>query len=163
MRKIIIGASKSCKLGSKLIQWWIEAPYSHVYARWYLSDQDREIVYQASHGMVHFKEFNNFTKENQIVKEFVIDVTCEQFQVFSQRCIDLAGQPYSVIELIQILVSDVTNGRIHTDDQPGYICSELMTELLESLGYKTIKPKYLVSPKDIVEFLESIGAKAVLP
>lgn len=163
MRKIIIGASKNCKIGSRLIQWWIGAPYSHVYARWYLSDQDREIVYQASHGMVHFKEFNNFKKENEIVKEFVIDVTCEQFKAFSQRCVDLAGQPYSIAELIQILASDITNGKIHAEDQHGYICSELMTELLESLGYKTTKPKYLVSPKDIVIFLESIGAKVVPP
>lgn len=154
MRKIIIGASKSNKIGSKLIQWWINADYSHVYTRWYLSDQSREIVYQASHGMVHFIPFIKFTHKNVIVKEFEITLTCEQFKKFSAKCIDLAGECYSKLELLQILLCDITNGKIHTQDQKGYICSELMAELLEDLGYKFNKPKYLITPKDIVEKLE---------
>jgi hypothetical protein len=155
MRKIIIGASKNNLIGSKAIQWWLDAPYSHVYARWYLSDQERDILYQASHGMVHFIEFNNFKKENEVVKEIEIELTCEQFKKFSQKCIDLAGQKYSKLELLQIFMCDITNGKIHTKDQKGYICSELMGELLEDLGYKLPKPKYLLTPKDIIQTLEA--------
>lgn len=152
--EVIIGASKNNLVGSAAIQWWIDAPYSHVYARWYLNDQDRDIVYQASHGMVHFIEFSNFKKNNEVVKEIKLQLTCEQFKKFSQKCIDLAGQPYSKLELLQILVCDITNGKVHTEDQKGYICSELMCELLEDLGYKFDKPKYLVNPKDIMKKLE---------
>lgn len=154
MRKIIIGASKNCKIGSKLIRWWIDADYSHVYTKWYLSDQDREIVYHASHGMVHFKEYENFKNDNEIVVEIEIELTCEQFKKFSSKCIDIAGQDYSSLELLQILLCDITDGRIHTQDQKGYICSELMAELLEDLGYKFSKPKYLLTPKDIIEKLK---------
>jgi hypothetical protein len=154
MRKIVIGASRSPKIGSKLIQWWIGAPYSHVYSKWYLSDQDREIVYHAAHGMVHFKSSENFKKENEIVKEFTIELTCDQFANFSSTCIDLAGEPYSKLELLQILMSDISNGNIRFKDQPGYICSELMADLLEDLGYKFNKPKFLINPRDIVECLE---------
>jgi hypothetical protein len=152
--KIIIGASRNSKIGSKLIQWWIGAPYSHVYARWHLNDQERDIVYQASHGMVHFKAFENFKKENEIVKEFELELTCDQFKKFSQHCIDLAGQPYAIIELLQIALCDFTNGKIQFADQYGYICSELMCELLEDLGHKFNKPKYLITPKDIIDNLE---------
>lgn len=154
MYEVIIGASKNSLIGSTAIQWWIRAPYSHVYARWHLSDQERDIVYQASHGMVHFIEFSNFKNNNDVVKEIRITLTCEQFKKFSQKCIDLAGQPYSKLELLQILVCDMTNGKIHVEDQKGYICSELMCELLEDLGYKFDKPKYLVNPRDIIEKLE---------
>ena len=154
MRKIIIGASRNRKIGSKLIQLWLDTDYSHVYARWYLSDQDREIVYQASHGMVHFKPFSKFNDENEIIEEFEIELTCEQFAKFSAKCIDLAGEQYSKLELLQIVLSDISNGKIHFEDQKGYICSELMCELLEDLGYKFNKPKYLITPKDIVHKLK---------
>ena len=154
MRKIIIGASKSSKIGSEAIQWWIDAPYSHVYAKWYLSDQDRDIIYHASHGMVHFIEVSNFKEDNIIVEEIEIELTCEQFVKFSQKCIDLAGQKYSKLELLQILLGDISKGKIHFADQKGYICSELMGELLLDLGYTFKKPLYLITPKDIIETLK---------
>jgi hypothetical protein len=151
--KIIIGASRNCKIGSKLLQWWMGTSYSHVYARWFLDAQEREVVYQASHGMVHFKEFRNFQKENTIVQEFELLISDKQFKRFSQKCIDLAGQPYSKLELAQIFFYDVTGSSKECVDRHGYICSELMCELLEDLGYRFNKPKYLVTPKDIVETL----------
>jgi hypothetical protein len=89
-----------------------------------------------------------------IVEEFQIELTCEQFAKFSAKCIDLAGEEYSKLQLLHIFLVDITNGKFKTQDQPGYICSELMCELLEDLGYKFEKPKYLVNPKDIIECLK---------
>ena len=71
--KIIIGCSRNNKIGSELIQWWLNTNYSHVYAKWHLNDQNRDIVYQASHGMVHFRASNHFNKDNTVVKEFEIE------------------------------------------------------------------------------------------
>lgn len=154
--KIIIGCSKNFKIGSKLIRCWLNTKYSHVYVRWYLSNQEREIVYQASHGMVHFQNFENFKTDNKIVKEFELDLTDEQFKKFSQKCIDLSGQPYSTLELIQIVLCDLTNGKLHAKDQNGYICSELMAELLEDFfDFKFNKPRYLLTPKDIINALSN--------
>jgi hypothetical protein len=157
MKKIIIGASKNDLIGSKAIQWWLNTDYSHVYVRWYLSSQEREIVYQASHGMVHFTSLEHFTRDNIIVKEYVIDLTDEQFKAFSQKCIDLAGEKYSKLELLQIFICDISKEKIIFQDQPGYICSELMCELLEDIGIKFIKPKFLMRPDDIMKALEIYG------
>jgi hypothetical protein len=154
MRKIIIGCSRNSLIGSKIIQWWIGANYSHVYTKWYLSDQNREIVYHAAHGLVHFRAAKHFNNDNIVVEEFEIELTCEQFSKFSTKCIDLAGEEYSKLQLLHIFLVGVTNGKFKTKDQPGYICSELMCELLEDLGYKFQKPKYLVDPKDIIECLK---------
>lgn len=154
--KIIIGFSRNSdhKIGSELIQWWIGQDYSHVYARWHLDAQERDIVFHASHGTVHQIELNNFTRENTVVKEFILDLPDCLFKKFSQRCIDLCGVKYSRIELLQIFISDITNGKVKFEDQRGYICSELMAELLEDFfGARFEKPRFLLRPDDIMFYL----------
>ena len=153
--KIIIGASKNNNLGSKLIQWWENSKYSHVYIRWHLHTQDREIIYQASHGMVHFLEFSNFKKHNKIVTEISLEITTEQFVKLTQKCIDYAGKPYSKLELLQIWLSDVSDSKVKVKDRKGFICSELLGALLVELNITFQKPLYLLTPKDIMEALEA--------
>lgn len=152
--KLIIGASRNEKIGSKAIQWWIDAKYSHSYVRWTLSTQERDIIYQASHGMVHFQSLENFQTQNKIVEEIEIELTFEQFKKFSSKCVDLAGVEYSKLQLLQIFICDISNGRFTFEDQPGYICSELICDLLADLGIKFNKPKYLMNPKDIMMCLK---------
>lgn len=135
----------------------MKTPYSHVYARWLLKSQEREIVYHASHGMVHYCSLERFLSNNIIVKEFALEITDEQFTKFSRKCIDLAGEKYSQLELLQIWLSDVSGDKLHFKDQKGYICSELMCELLEDLGIKFCKPKHLIKPIDIITALELYG------
>lgn len=151
--KIIIGASKNNKIGSKAIQWWIKANYSHCYVRWALSSQVKDIVYQAANGMVHFISLENFKLKNEIIEEIEMELTQEQFKKFSSKCIDLAGILYSTIELLQILICDLSGGKIKFGDQPGYICSELICDLLSDLGIPFCKPKYMMNPKDIMHCL----------
>ena len=155
--KLIVGASRSEKIGSKAIQMVMGVDYSHVYARWWLKSQEREIVYQASHGMVHYTSLEHFTRDNIIVREFVLDLTDEQFKKFSRKCIDLAGEKYSILTLFHIWLNDASGGKLQFGDQTGYICSELMCELLMDLGVEFDKPKWMVKPSDIVLALEKYG------
>ena len=149
--KVIIGASKNNLMGSRLIRWWIGAGFSHSYARWTLSTQERDIIYQASHGLVHFQALENFQNQNEIVEEIELELTQEQFKKFSKKCIDLAGVKYSKLQLLQIFITDVTKNKMLFPDQPGYICSELMYDLLIDLGITFDKPKQLLNPKDIMD------------
>lgn len=156
--KIIIGCSRNNKIGSKLLQWWMGCNYSHVYARWYLTSQDRNIVYQSSHGMVHFQEFTNFSNENIIIQEYELNLNDSQFISFSQKCIDLCGEKYSILELIQIFLMDISDNKLDFKDQPGYICSELIAELLEDFfQVKFDKPKQFIKPIDIIGYLRTNG------
>lgn len=156
--KIIIGSSRNELIGSRLLQWWMGTNYSHVYARWHLNSQDLDIVYQASHGLVHYCELNKFTKDNVVVNEFVLEIPQDQFKKFSRKCILLSGDKYSKKQLVQIFLRDISGGRLQFKDQPGYICSELMAELLEDFFQATFdKPHHMVTPKDIVEFLVKHG------
>ena len=159
--RLIIGVSKTNQIGSKAIQWWMKTNYSHVYARWELKTQQRDIIYHASHGMVHYQSCANFLKVNIPVKEFILEITDEQFKKFSRKCIDLAGEKYSTLQLLQIFISDISGGKLIFKDQSGYICSELMCELLEDIGIKFTKPKYLVRPDDIIKALEIYGNQGI--
>lgn len=159
MIKITVGASRNNKIGSKLIRWWLDTDYSHVYFKWHLTTQNTEIVYQASHGLVHFISYENFIKKNSVIREFEIELTEKQFKDFSKKCINLAGQKYATLELLQIVLVDMTNGKFVTQDQSGYICSELVGEFLNYIGFTFNKPKFLLTPKDIIETLENIYGK----
>jgi hypothetical protein len=156
---IIVGASSNNQIGSRLIRWWMGTEYSHVYARWHLNTQDRDILYEASHGAVHFRKYQNFLKENKVVVEFSIPVTDEQFLRFSQKCIDLAQEPYSKLELLQIFISDLLKSKKETKDRHGYICSELLSILLLDLGFQFNKPTYLIRPDDIINVLTTRAIK----
>lgn len=153
--RVIIGFSRNDKkIGSKLIAWWMGSEFSHCYVRWYLKSQEQFIVYHAAQGMVHFKSFENFKRENTVVDEISLELTDEQFRNFSSKCIDLAGVKYSYIELIQIFLSNISNDYFHFEDQPGYICSELIGDLLLDLDISLPKPKHLLTPVDIRRCLQ---------
>ena len=156
-RIIRVGFSrpKKCKIGSFLIRKWMGQNYSHVFIRFELGScgQNCDVVFHAAHGMVHFKSYKNFTDENIVIKEYLIAVTDEELAAISGHCIDLAGDSYGYLELAKIALSDISYSlfkrQISFKNSRGYICSELVGEILLSLGIQFNKPVNLLSPKDI--------------
>lgn len=159
MSKIFIGFSypKKFKIGAYAIAKWSNVNYSHVYIR-FESESMPGTVYHAAHGMVHFRSTDNFLKENNIVKEFCIEVTEQQRLDILKQSIQLAGEKYGYLELVKIFSTDVAAGigiKLCTENSKGYICSELVGKIMvEKLGYTFDKPLFLLKPVDIVETLE---------
>lgn len=162
MKHITIGFSepRDTKIGSSLIKWWINKPYSHTFLMWYSDDLDRVLIYHAAHGTVHFVGLDRFLEENQIIKHYDLTIPDDIFNKLVVRAIDLAAIKYSYLELIQILFYDM-NIRLFdkevplTRDQLGYICSELLGEFcVQYLGMQFAKPTYLLRPDDIEDALE---------
>lgn len=159
MQKIKIGFSRprKSKIMSQLIKFWSNSKYSHVFSQ-FATQVNIECVYHAGNGMVHFKNLENFLKVNEIVKEYVIELTEEQHNKYLSLCINLAGEKYGYSELFKILVYDI----FHTlglskksHNGKGYICSELVGRLcVDILGMSFKKPTYLLTPKDIDIALE---------
>lgn len=158
--EIIVAFTKPnpCKIGSKFISFFINRPYSHVLVYWYSKSLDRHLVYHAAKGKVHFIELNNFLKENVIVKEHRITITQDQHTSLVKKCIDLAGQKYSLSDLIVNGLYEISQKlrlKIKFKNHKGYICSELLAELLQDIYDKPfLKNCNLVNPADIDEFLE---------
>lgn len=172
MSKVYIGFSypKEFKIGAKAISWWIERPYSHVYLR-FESSKIPSSVYHAAHGMVHFRSLNNFLIENDIVKEYEIELSDEDRLKTLIKCMDLSGDKYGFKELGKIFISDLTfaicKKELIWENSKGYICSELVGELCACvLKIKFEKPMFLLKPSDIDDKLHGkypVSATAQLP
>ena len=160
MEKIYIGFSypKKFKIGAVGIAMWMNRPYSHVYIR-FESSKLPSNVYHAANGMVHFREFENFKKENNIIKEYIIPLTSEARTKFLTKAVYMAGEKYSFIELAQIMGSDIAynvlNKELKFKDAKGYICSELAGSLCSTeLGIEFNRPLNLLKPSHVDMALE---------
>lgn len=163
MRKITIAFTvpKKKMIGSELIKLWTSSDYSHV-AVLFKADSllGEELVYHAAYGMVHFVAGVNFRQVNQVVSSYEITLTEQQYRYIMLKCIRMAGQPYGYLELVKIVLSDVTRElgiNIRLNNGRGYICSELLGILLLTLGITFKKPLHLLSPKDIEKGLLANG------
>ena len=159
MNKIHIGFSrpKKFKIGSAAISWWTGCPYSHTYLRFEYADS-RDAVFHAAHGSVHFLSVRNFQRDNKSVKEYEIEISDELHNQLFNVCMDLAGEKYSVMELVNIFISDVTwmvfKKEVKVYNNRGYICSELMGKLCQDqLKLSFNKPLFLLKPSDIDDAL----------
>ena len=154
MRKVtvVLTYPRKCLIGAKAISWWIGKPYSHAAAVITSDGLGLDLVYHAAQGMVHFMSGDNFKTINNTIVSIELTLTDEQYKKLLVRCISLAGQPYGYLELAKILINDITHRlgfSFKFKDSRGYICSELLADLLQELGFVFNKPLYLVTPDDI--------------
>lgn len=156
MAKIYIGFSypKEFKIGAYAIKSWMGTEYSHVYLRFESSTPKvPSNVYHAAHGMVHFREFERFKETNIVIKEYCIEVSDQDRLDTLIDCMFLSGEVYGYSELVKILVTDIAHSlgcKIQTYNGKGYICSELVGDLLVSrLKLQFDKPMHLLKPLDI--------------
>lgn len=161
-RRIVIGFSspKHFKIGAEAIKYWCSKPYSHVLVSWYSEHIDRTLVYHAAHGSVHFNSAQTFCEENEIVKSYELYITDEQYIKLVAKCIDLAGIEYSRIELLKIFIKDIGDKFGYNvkgfQNSKGYICSELLGELLIDLGASFDRPPFLLRPDHIEKALHTM-------
>lgn len=155
MAKVYIGFSRPTKfkIGAKAISWWMGTEYSHVFIVFDYQDS-KSAVFHAAHGSVHFKSLHNFVSENTILKKYCTEVDQQTHDRLFDRCMELAGEDYSVLELVKIFTADLCYETLHKDidlgNSSGYICSELVGKLLiEEFNQVFNKPTYLLKPKDI--------------
>lgn len=167
MRTIYVGFSspKSWKIGSASIKAWIKKPYSHVFVAWKSDYFSRVLVYHAAHGNVHFLSLDRLLQENVIVRLFKLEVSEEQYAKLVTKCIDLAGEQYGYSELLKIIVKDLCDSvgiqcKIIKNDR-GYICSELLAELLLDLGAAFERPTFIIRPDHIEEALKEMKAQEI--
>jgi hypothetical protein len=156
---VIIGFSypKKFKVGAYLISWWLSKPYSHTYIR-FESSRLPSNVYHAANGMVHFRSYDNFLKNNIIIDEYKIPCDEKTRLAVLNECIQLSGEKYGHCELLKILISDFLHFFIKKDisfkNSKGYICSELVGRILvNQFKFTFNKTLFLLKPNDIEDTL----------
>jgi hypothetical protein len=164
MAKLKIGLSRPKKfmLGSWAISVWMRKPYSHTYVRFNMNRAD--CIFEASHGSVHFSDYQKFTFGNLVNKEYEIEVSDAVMTSIKAKCLYLQGEKYSVFQIAQIMFWDTCNTfgiKAGTEDRKGYICSELVGRIcVEDLKIEFDKPTWLLTPSDIENKLDTLYSVA---
>jgi len=158
MKLVTVGFSHSTKAFAPFswgLKAWDQVPYSHVYFKFHSDKYDVDLIYQASSTMLNYMSEDIFLGFNAVVKEIQIEVTDEQYYKLMKKCMECAGLKYGTLQIVGILISDVTKiDRNIFSDPEKYHCSEWVAEQLEQLGYNFNKPLDLVKPIDIYKVLD---------
>jgi len=146
--KIKVGFSRPQKFN--IVSWLIRlyqgmSEFSHTYLQFNMDKIDRDVVYEASHGDVHFEELTNWSKRNKIVDEFTLEITDEHKLDLMRFCIDNSNKPYGFLTLIGILLK----AKIGKDDNQSFICSELVSKALKLDGANDF-----LTPQEVHDILE---------
>lgn len=158
MKKIIVGFSRSTKHFSpfsKGIQLWDNCDYSHVYFQFESSKYNVSMIYQASSTMLNYMSKDVFLQHNEVIYEFTLEITDEQYFQIMQNCMKSAGLAYGIKQIFGIIIADIfkLNKNIFSDPEK-YVCSEWVAEQIELLDYKFNKSLDLIKPIDVFKVLK---------
>ena len=124
-----IGFSKSIKdfrPMSRAIIWWDMIRYnsnlgiSHCYGKFVKSSWQRDLIYQASGHSTNFMGGVAWSKLNQTIEEYALNISDEAITKIGQTCIDREGKKYGVMQNLGIAISGMvwiaTLGKITIDN-----------------------------------------------
>ena len=158
MKHITIGFSKSRKkfaVGSWLIRWYMETPYSHVYVKFHSDSLNRDLVYEAVGSGVRFIGEKKWQSHAEEVASFSIQVPDDKYADLVKYCIDNAGDEYGFLQNIGIVIAGVFNEKFNRFND-GMNCSENTYNIANLLGIVINKDKNLITPKDLYQKLSTL-------
>lgn len=167
METITIGFSKPKNnpfpIASWLIRLFNQTKYSHVYMKINAKSLNRTLIYEATgHGGVNFVNYETWSNRTETVKEFTLNINPEQIQKLTIFCVDNAGKPYSMFQLLNIFINYTRKAVklspiVLEKNNQGMICSEAIARLLnEVFDIPQEKPWNLYEPRDIEKILENL-------
>lgn len=167
MTQIIIGFSKPKKL--KVFAWAImkgyRTPYSHVYIKFWSEKFQRNLIYQASHTMVNFMGNSIWNEENQVVREFNLDITEDNRTKMIQFAMDSVGKAYGIknacglawVRICEIFGKKVKNP--FSDGGKTYVCCELVAHVIKEYASVDLHDDLDdINPKEIYEILSQLSS-----
>lgn len=161
MRSITVGFSASTKKiqpFAKLIKWWDDTEYSHVYFKFHSVTYDVQMIYQASSTMLNYMSEDVFLLHNKVIEEINIDVSDEEYLELMKDCMESAGKEYGLMLVLGIFIADILNLTGNPfPDKNKFVCSGWIARRLEKLGYKFNKKINIVKPIDINKVLKNEG------
>lgn len=157
MKTITIGFSKP-KTKFVPLSWIIRAfmgtKYSHIFLEIPLENLNRKLIFQASGTKVNFISRSSFEKDHLVVTEFSIDISDDQFKKLMQNAVDLVGEPYSMLQLVNTAIYRLFKINLFDNKIKGWDCSKLVAAMLSTkLGITIETDLDVVTPKDIFKVL----------
>ena len=163
MSTLTIGFSKpksKFAIFGRAIMLYESTPYSHCYIK-FTTTTNITLISQASKGMLNFMSVPAFELQNEVVKEFHVEVTDEQLKQIKIKSMEKAGLPYSALQILGILVADLFNmdKNPFDTDEDTFVCSEYLGQILLLLDYKIPRDLSLLTPRDIYIAMERKNEK----
>ena len=160
MKTIYIGFSRPKNVTLPVFSWAIRAvyrtPYSHSYLRFTSQSLNRCLIYEAVGKGLRFIGLNLWNTHAECLKEFKLEVTDDQYTALLQYCVDNAGLEYGMVQSFGIFIGELARSvgidvrKNLLDESANHkICSEVVAEVLISLGVNFSKDLNLITPKDI--------------
>jgi len=156
LRYLQIGFSKPKGILFPWFSWAIrlvdKSPFSHCYIR-LQTKYESDLIYQASGVQVNFTGFKFFNKHVEIYKEFLFTISEESYFNLMKFCIENAGAPYSIRDILAIFIYKMTGHKIKSKKENGFVCSELVGTILKDFIDQRLKDQDVdfFTPKDIFE------------
>ena len=171
MNKLYIGLStyKGWAIGSELIKWGENTPYSHAYIR-RKSINVGEYVYHATANGVNFMGIDIFKEKNDIIEEYEFEITKEQTNELIKFFIKNAGRKYGfkhMYILFKYYLAKKIGMNIRLEEKidksDDWVCSVLVSIILDTILLKeSIPDNYvLMTPKHLNPFLEKCGIRVI--
>lgn len=164
MQKITIGFSKPKKPNP--VSWLImrvnRTPFSHTYVKINSSSLDRDLIYQARGTQVNFIGLKRFDSSAIVVKEFDLEVTQEQKTLILQFCVDNAGVPYGVMQLVgmlYVMFMRTFKRKVRNPWTSGMVCVEVIVLLIKLLNIPIDADPDTADLNDVNSAIESFVAK----
>lgn len=161
MKTIIIGFSKGSSkwlIGSILIMWFTNKPFSHTYFKFKEDMYDDWTISQSTgHGVGYMCE-TRFNEFNTTVESFPLQISDDLYSKILKDCHANAGIDYGYLQNLGIFISTCLDKiGIHLKRNPlpiGTNCSEWLYHILVNVyGNWTDKDPALITPNDIRLYL----------
>jgi hypothetical protein len=171
MNEIIIGFSRP-KAWLEPFSWLIRlitwSSFSHAYIRFYDTEYNRWLIFQASGAKVNFIGMTMFDGLENIYEEFNVPISDLTKKVVVQSAIDICGSPYGVGQIIGfgwVLLARLFGKKVKNPfaSNSSFVCSELVAEILIEIDKEdsgTLDPSTM-SPQDLYNFMIEKGYQPV--
>lgn len=163
MKTITIGFSRAKSdwlIGSKIIQLVEKRPYSHCIIIYKDPILNKDMVFQASHGMVNHISYFNFSDINLTIKTYELEFNDNEFNTFYEFMFNKLGIPYGRLELIGIGIKKLFHleSPFH-DGLQTEICSELAARVCKLKGIEIPINLDEITPSDLDTILGGLYGK----
>jgi len=153
MNGIYIGFSKAHnRFGflSRLISWYEQTPYSHVYLRFRDANTGFWLIAEAGHGEVHLITHDNWTKRHKMITEAHFELEKDCYNDTMRFIFQRLQAPYSIMQNVGIVFYELFGVKWFVSGDKGYNCSELVKLALPKMfeGMPS-KPDDFIKPSDI--------------
>ena len=154
-----IGFSSSNNFLGRVIRWATGIEANYAYFKFSLAEQ--EVVVYADYKSVRIDTFNNFSKDKDIVTEFVLKISKKEEDAlidYAFECAEEPGDWLDVLGYIWVLISGALGTKIRNpiNGRPAFkFCRFILMAIRRKtgLGWTKHLRRDVVSPSDLIEFL----------